>query len=349
MLETQPYRYAGEAERPGPPVLTVARTRPTPLLKTRNRRMQRLFSELPRVARSSATVLIQGESGTGKEVLARAVHGQSRRRDAPFVSVSCASLPDGVLESELFGHERGAFTGAVRQHAGRFELAHEGTLFLDEIGAADARVQLRLLRVLQEREFERVGGTRTIYTDVRVVAATNVDLRAEVRAGRFRQDLFYRLNVVPVELPPLRERREDVPLLVEHFLGALPPDPRTGALRIEAEAVAALQAYPWPGNVRELENTLENMAVYAVDGCLRRSDIPAQVADWRDDPELKELAARSYREAQRCFERRFLCEALRRYHGVVAHVAGAIGMSRKNLYSRMARLEIDYERYRGRG
>jgi len=346
MLETQPYRYTHDEERPSFPTHAAARPRPAPLLKTRNRRMQRLLNELPRVARSSATVLIQGESGTGKEVLARAVHAQSRRRTASFVSVNCASLPEGVLESELFGHERGAFTGAVRQHVGRFELAHEGTLFLDEIGAADARVQLRLLRVLQEREFERVGGSRTIHTDVRVVAATNVDLRAEVRDGRFRQDLFYRLNVLPVELPPLRERHEDVPLLVEHFLVALPPDPKAGPLSIEAEAVAALETYPWPGNVRELENTLENMAVYAVGGRLRRRDIPAQVAEWRDDLELKELGAISYREAQRCFERRFLCDALRRFHGVVAHAANAIGMSRKNLYGRMARLEIDYARYR---
>jgi len=346
MLETLRHRPQRDVEDAGLADLGLSRPRPRPLLKTRNRRMKRLLNELPRVARSSSTVLIQGESGTGKEVVARAVHDQSRRRAAPFVSVNCASLPDGVLESELFGHERGAFTGAVRQHAGRFELAHEGTLFLDEIGAADARVQLRLLRVLQEREFERVGGTRTLHTNVRVVAATNVDLRSEVRAGRFRQDLFYRLNVLPVELPPLRERREDVPLLIDHFLACLPPDPVTGSLTIAPEAVVALQAYPWPGNVRELENTLENMAVYAVGGCLRPSDIPAQVAEWRDDAELTEMGAVSYREAQRCFERRFLCDALRRHHGVVAHAASAIGMSRKNLYSRMSRLEIDYDRYR---
>ena len=346
MLETQCSRYTHDAELPGLSARRCAKPRPAPLLTTRSRRMQCLLDELSRVARSSSTVLIQGESGTGKEVLARALHERSPRRVAPFVSVSCASLPEGVLESELFGHERGAFTGAVRQHLGRFELAHEGTLFLDEIGAADARVQLRLLRVLQEREFERVGGSRTIYTDVRVVAATNVDLRAEVRAGRFRQDLFYRLNVLPLELPPLRDRREDVPLLVDHFLAVLPPDPVAGPWRIEPEAVAVLLSYPWPGNVRELENTLENMAVYAVGGFLRQRDIPAQVAEWRDDVELEELGAVLFREAQSCFERRFLCDALRRHHGVVAHTAGAIGMSRKNLYSRMSRLEIDYDRYR---
>jgi len=346
MLETQRYRYSHEAEVEDLPPPPPTRPRRAPLLRTRNRRMRRLLDELPRVARSNSTVLIQGESGTGKEVLARAVHDLSGRRAAPFVSVNCASLPEGVLESELFGHERGAFTGAVRQHAGRFELAHEGTLFLDEIGAADARVQLRLLRVLQEREFERVGGVQTIHTDVRVVAATNVDLRAEVRGGRFRQDLFYRLNVVPVELPPLRERQEDVPLLIEHFLAGLPPDPVAGPLRIEPEAVAALQSYPWPGNVRELENTLENMAVYAVDGRLRRRDIPEPVAQWRDDLELRELGAVTWREARRCYERRFLCDTLRRHRGVVAHAASDLGMSRKNLYSRMSQLQIDYERYR---
>ncbi|MFH1570010.1 MAG: sigma-54 dependent transcriptional regulator [Gemmatimonadota bacterium] len=317
--------------------------RPAPMLATRNRAMQRLLEQLGRVAQSSATVLIEGESGTGKEVLARALHQRSWRREAPFVSVNCASLPEGLLESELFGHERGAFTGAVRQHVGRFELAHGGTLFLDEVGAADGKVQLRLLRVLQEREFERVGGTLTIRTDVRVVAATNVDLKAAARQGRFREDLYYRLNVLPLRLPPLRQRREDIGLLVHHFLQAAADGPR----QIEAEALEVLAAYPWPGNVRQLENTLERMAVLCPDGRLTRRDIPAEVADWRDEAaELEALGSASYWEARRAFERRFLRDALRRHGGVIAHAAEAIGMSRKNLYHRLELLQIDRERFR---
>ena len=187
------------------------------LMVTRNGPMQRVLEELGRMARTEATILIQGESGTGKEVLARAIHRRSPRFEGPFVRVNCASLPEGVLESELFGHEKGAFTGAVRQRPGRFELAHQGTILLDEIGSADPKVQQRLLRVLQEREFERIGGTRTLRTDVRVVAATNVDLAAAVKLGEFREDLYYRLNVLPIELPPLRDRSEDIPCWLSIF------------------------------------------------------------------------------------------------------------------------------------
>ena len=298
------------------------------------------------MAATRATVLIQGESGTGKEVLAHAIHYSSRRREGPFVRLNCASLPEGMLESELFGHERGAFTGAVRQRPGRFELAHEGTLFLDEIGAADTKVQLRLLRVLQEREFERVGGTQTLSVDVRIVAATNADLKKEVGKGRFREDLFYRLNVVPVRLPALRERSEDIPLLIDHFLKLYAGRNKCAVAKIDPEAVKRLQAYPWPGNIRELENIVERMAIFTRHNVLRVEDVPQEILQWKEEEELVELNTSSFQAARALFERRYLCNALRRYNGVISQVARAIGMSRKNLYMRLADLYIDYKRFR---
>jgi DNA-binding NtrC family response regulator len=298
------------------------------------------------VAKSRATVLLEGESGTGKEVFAQALHYYSSRRDRSFVRINCAALPEGVLESELFGHEKGAFTGAVRQRPGRFELAHQGTLFLDEIGAADARVQLRLLRVLQEQEFERVGGTETLKVDVRVIAATNANLWAEVREGKFRADLFYRLNVVPIKLPPLRERSEDLPLLIEHFVRRAARQNRRPVEGVEARAMEHLQGYPWPGNVRQLENTIERMVVLAKGPYLTEEDVPQDVRQWRDEADVVDLGILNFQEARLLFERRFLKAALRRHNGVIAQVADAIGMSRKNLYMKLENLDIDYEQYR---
>ncbi len=323
-----------------------------PLLASESASMRSVLVQVLRVADAEATVLLQGESGTGKGVLARVLHDRSPRACGPFVEVSCAALPEGVLESELFGHEKGAFTGAVRQRRGRVEQAHGGTMFLDEVGAADARVQLRLLRVLQERRYERVGGDHTLTADVRVVAATNVDLAAEVRRGRFREDLFYRLHVIPVELPPLRDRREDVPLLVEYFLrqqrpGAPPRFPR----EMDEEALRLLVDYPWPGNIRELENTLERMVVLSQGLRLTAADVPEEVAAWRQGraaEALEDLGEVSYREAREWFDRRFLSHALRRHNGVITHVADAIGMSRKYLYTRLEQLDIDPRRYRAK-
>ena len=315
------------------------------LMVTRNRLMRRILDELERMARTGATILILGESGTGKEVLARSIHLHSPRSKGPFVRVNCASLPEGVLESELFGHEKGAFTGAVRQRPGRFELANQGTILLDEIGAADGKVQQRLLRILQEREFERIGGTRTLRTDVRVVAATNVDLAAAVKGGEFREDLYYRLHVLPIVLPPLRDRREDIPLLIEHFLTR--SGGRSGRpFRIRPDAVEFLQQFPWPGNIRQLENTIERMVILARGNELTRSDIPREIATWQEQEELAEMGATSYWEARKQFERRFLSGALRRHNGVITHVAEAIGISRKHLYMRLDQLGIDYRRYR---
>jgi formate hydrogenlyase transcriptional activator len=213
------------------------------------------------VAPTDATVLLQGETGTGKELLARALHQLSDRRDRPFVAVNCAAIPAGLLESELFGHERGAFTGALAQRVGRFELAHQGTLFLDEIGELPLDLQPKLLRVLQEHEFERVGGTRTRHADVRLVVATNRELAQMVDAGQFRADLYYRLNVFPITIPPLRQRPEDIPLLVRHFVRHYARRLRKRIDTIPAEALAALTRYEWPGNVRELQNVIERAVI----------------------------------------------------------------------------------------
>jgi two-component system nitrogen regulation response regulator NtrX len=333
--------HPSSLERTAPP----AKANPN-LMITRNPLMRRLLSQLDQVAGASATVLISGESGTGKEVLARAVHERSHRRSEAFVSVNCACLADGLLESELFGHERGAFTGAIRQHAGRFELANGGTLFLDEIGVANARVQLRLLRVLQEREFERVGGSRTLRVDVRVVAATNVDLTEEVEAHRFRPDLFYRLNVLPFRLPPLRERADDIPLFVDHFVKRAAERNGRSIAGVEPELMDRLKSYGWPGNIRELENAVERMVVCARRSCLTVRDLPQELMDRDVTENPNELSASSFREAKEMFERRYLCAALRRHHGVISRVATDIGMSRKNLYMRLETLEINYDRFR---
>jgi two-component system, NtrC family, response regulator HydG len=235
--------------------------------------MQEIYRTIDKVAATDSSVLITGESGTGKELVARAIHMRSARSEGPFVRVSCGALAEGVLESELFGHERGAFTGAVRQRRGRFELAHNGALFLDEISEVGQGVQVKLLRVLQEREFERVGGEQTLRVDVRVIAATNRDLAAEVKAGRFREDLYYRLYVIPIHVPALRERREDIPLLAEHFVRKICGGMQRPPVMLEPEAVEILKRYGWPGNVRELENALERAIVLCEQGRVTARDL----------------------------------------------------------------------------
>jgi DNA-binding NtrC family response regulator len=229
--------------------------------------------QVQRVAATDATVLLQGESGTGKELFARAVHHLSPRKSGPFVAINCAAIPDTLLENELFGHEKGAYTGAGSTKAGRVEMADRGTLFLDEIGDVAPSVQAKLLRVLQEHAFERVGGTRTIEVDIRVVAATNQDLRRRVAEKRFREDLFFRLSVVPITVPPLRERTEDIPLLVESFLEKFRRELARPSLAIAPEALEAMAAYAWPGNVRELENCIERAAIVSDDGVIRTKDL----------------------------------------------------------------------------
>jgi two-component system NtrC family response regulator len=239
--------------------------------------MQRIYQLIEKVAPTKATVLITGESGTGKELIARAIHYNSLRKEYPFVSVNCGALPENLLESELFGHEKGAFSGAVSQRRGRFELAHDGTLFLDEISEMSSSLQVKLLRVLQEMEFERVGGAQTLKVDVRVVAASNRDLKTEVSKDRFRSDLFYRLNVVHIHLPPLRERKDDISLLVNHFLEKYSKESDRSFLKIDSEALRHLFDYFWPGNVRELENAIERAVILSSGELITLKDFPSEI------------------------------------------------------------------------
>jgi transcriptional regulator with GAF, ATPase, and Fis domain len=239
--------------------------------------MRRVFELTSKLALSDATVLISGESGTGKELVARTIHALSPRASQPFVPVNCAAIPEELLESELFGHVRGAFTGAINARLGRFQLANEGTLFLDEIGDMSPKLQVKLLRVLQEREFEPVGSDKPVRVDVRVVAATNRDLLLEVKERRFREDLFYRLNVLPIHLPPLRERIGDIPLLVAHFLAWHSQKKGRTVERIEHKALEQLEMYGWPGNVREVENLIERLVILNEDGVIRYRDLPEHI------------------------------------------------------------------------
>ncbi len=296
--------------------------------------MQAIYRTIDKVASSESSVLITGESGTGKELVARAIHMRSPRREQPFVRVSCGALAEGVLESELFGHERGAFTGAVRQRRGRFELAHGGTLFLDEVAEINAAVQVKLLRVLQEREFERVGGEQTLSADVRVIAATNRDLEADVRAGRFREDLFYRLFVIPIRLPPLRERREDVPLLAEHFVRKICGQMQQPAVAVAPEALDLLTRYGWPGNVRELENALERAIVL----CDRNRITPQDLAFLQPRP-VSELPLPSglvpLNDALSRLERVLIERAMDQARGVKTEAAKLLGIKPSALYYKL--------------
>jgi len=239
--------------------------------------IRQVYGVIEKVADTPSTVLITGESGTGKELIARALHENSSRRTGPFIKINCAAIPKTLMESELFGYEKGAFTGAVGAKPGRFELAHGGTLFLDEIGEIPVEMQVKLLRVLQESEFERVGGIKTIKVDVRLVAATNRDLHAEVAAGAFREDLYYRLNVVPIHLPPLRERRQDIPMLVDHFIAKFNDRLKKQVSGIEPEGMDRLVSYHWPGNIRELENVIERTMLFCDGPVIRALDLPGEL------------------------------------------------------------------------
>lgn len=294
--------------------------------------MRAVFDRVRTVATSEATILIQGESGTGKERIAQAVHDESGRREGPFVPLSCAALPEGLLEAELFGHEKGAFTDARKERKGRFELAHGGTLFLDDIDDMPLPTQVKLLRVLQERCFERVGGERSIEVDIRVVVATKVDLRDMVRAGTFRDDLYWRVHVVPILLPPLRERSGDVPLLVQHLLA------RHGAGRdwvVSRSSMTMLERYPWPGNVRELENAIQRgIALAGSDGTLKEEDLLPTDSRWRGATEVPE-EVRPLRAVLKESERAHLARALELTGGHRTQCADLLGISRKVLWEKL--------------
>ncbi len=299
----------------------------------KSKAMTEIFDRVRAVAATDATVLIQGESGTGKEILARAIHYRSGRKGGPFVKINCASLAESLLESELFGHEKGAFTGAVREKPGRFELAHGGTIFLDEIGDTSLALQAKLLRVLQEKEYERVGGIQTRKTDVRVIAATNKDLLKEIENGRFREDLYYRLCVVPMRLPPLRARKEDIPLLVEAFLQKFNARGER-LLEVTSRAMAMLMAYDWPGNVRELENAIEHAYVTSNTGRVERQFLPASL-----HRALPQQAAR-LEEVTDAEEQKILqvLEA-HRWHKHAA--ARELGMSRTTLWRKLKQMGLE--------
>ena len=290
--------------------------------------MQEVFDTIRQAGPSRANVLVEGESGTGKELVAHAIHGLSAQARGPFIPVHCAALSQNLLESELFGHEKGAFTGASERRRGRFELADGGTLFLDEIGEIDPALQVKILRVLEERKFERVGGTETIHVDVRLVAATNRDLRARVAEGTFREDLFYRLYVVNLALPPLRERDGDVVLLAQHYLKALAAENGKKTLSISPEAMDVLAAYPWPGNVRELRNVIERMVVLGTGSRLEVRDLPAAV---RDAGAGGARTGRGLRDA----ERQLIEEALRRHQDNRTKAAQDLGISRRTLHRKL--------------
>jgi Nif-specific regulatory protein len=312
--------------------------------------MHAVLQQLQQAARSRSTVLLRGESGTGKELGARALHKLGDRREQAFVKLNCAALPETLLESELFGHERGAFTGAVRMRRGRFEVADKGTLFLDEIGDISPAMQVKLLRVLQERTFERVGGSRPIEVDVRIIAATNVDLEEAVRQGRFREDLYYRLHVVPIVLPSLRERREDIPLLVGYFLRRFNEE-NGKDLKISSAAMDLVVGYDWPGNVRELENCVERMVVMARREIIAPEDVPLPVNLTRPYAMPSVMprapmpapmpAAASLPGAVADIERQRVVEALQRCGGVQTRAASILGITPRQLGYRLKKYGID--------
>jgi two-component system, NtrC family, response regulator AtoC len=335
--------------------------------------IKQVYSGIDKVADTPSTVLVTGESGTGKELIARALHENSSRRKGPFIKINCAAIPKTLMESELFGYEKGAFTGAVGAKPGRFELAHEGTLFLDEIGEIPVEMQVKLLRVLQESEFERVGGIKTIKVDVRVVAATNRDLQSDLQTGAFREDLYYRLNVVPIQLPPLRERTEDIPALVDHFVTKFNERLKKKILGVEPDAVECLVNHPWPGNIRELENVIERTVLFSEGPMIRLPELPPELlvgrvdraaatqADTRitgsrsavpappDDPNAPSTippgeGVSSLKEAVKAeterVERELIQRALDETGGNVTQAARKLKISRKSLQTKMKELGL---------
>ncbi|MBI1813441.1 MAG: sigma-54-dependent Fis family transcriptional regulator [Deltaproteobacteria bacterium] len=305
--------------------------------------MEKLLSIAHRVATTDSTVMISGESGTGKELVARYIHANSKRASNPFIAVNCGAIPPELLESEMFGHERGAFTGAIGTRMGMFQLANGGTIFLDEIGEMTSQLQVKLLRVLQDREIRPVGADRTVKVDVRVVAATNRELSVEVEKGRFREDLFYRLQVIPLLIPPLRERRSDIPILVQHFLEKHNAKRQGSAapVRVSDEALVHLWEYDWPGNVRELENLVERLVILSDDGIIHIQQLPPNIRSFISEkkiprPTLTEEGI-DLNQAVEEFEYRLIDEALRRTKGNKQAAARLLGLKRTTLVAKLRR------------
>jgi two-component system nitrogen regulation response regulator NtrX len=307
--------------------------------------IDQLKQQIKMAAPSSGWVLINGENGTGKELVARAIHQQSTRSDKPFVEINCAAIPEELIESELFGHEKGAFTGATAARRGKFDQANGGTLFLDEIGDMSLKTQAKILRILQEHKFDRVGGNRTIEVDVRVIAATNKNLQEEIKSGEFREDLFFRLNVLPFQVPPLRNRKDDIPLLCHHFLHFFCGKESREIKSISEEALAALQAYSWPGNVRELKNLIERLVIMTPGKTIKLSDLPLGINQnniQNDQQKFNSIEMpASYREAKEVFEKQFLEKKLSENNWNVSKTAEEIGLERSNLHRKIKQYQIE--------
>jgi two-component system nitrogen regulation response regulator NtrX len=310
--------------------------------------LNELRRQIEIVAPTSAWILIRGENGTGKEIVAHTIHRLSKRKNKPFVEVNCAAIPEDLIESELFGHEKGAFTGATAQRKGKFDLAHGGTLFLDEIGDMSLKTQAKILRILQEQKFERVGGGKTITVDVRVLAATNKDLEYEIGQGNFREDLYYRINVVPLEVPPLRERIEDLPELVEDFLNEYAYKTNTEKKSLTPAVLQCLREYEWPGNVRELKNLIERLVIMTPGGDIEIRHLPAHLLKKAGpeafpgaDPDF--LKETDFRTARGQFEREFILRKLQEFGGNIAYTAEALGIERSHLHKKIKAYGIKTE------
>jgi DNA-binding NtrC family response regulator len=305
--------------------------------------MQEVFTKIDQLADAKTTVLITGESGTGKELVARALHYRSKRRDKPFIAINCAAIPDTLIEAELFGHEKGAFTDAQQRRLGQFEMANQGTLFLDEIADVSAGTQAKLLRVLQEKEFTRLGGTQSIKVEVRLITATNKDLEAAMRKGVFREDLYYRINVVPIHLPPVRERREDLPLLLRHFITKKSGERGQPAKQISSEALSLLTHYPWQGNIREMENVIEQILTLCDADQIAVEHLPLRLRSGTKGSQMKDevtTGQRNFDYAVMEFERELIVDALKRANFVQTQAALLLGISRRILKYKMDNLGI---------
>ena len=308
--------------------------------------MKKIFDTIEKVSASDSTILITGESGTGKELVAKAIHFNSSRKNQPLVTVNCGAIPEELLESELFGHEKGAFTGAIRTRIGRFELAHGGTIFLDEIGDMSPALQVKMLRVIQEKDFDRIGGVKTIQVDVRIIAATNQNLEKAVIEKKFREDLFYRINVIPIHLPPLRERGPDIAILANHFLRKFNKLKKKNLSHFSQDALGCLIRYPWPGNVRELENLIEMLVVMREEGDIEVSDLPPKLLNLRD-PEPSSLChiclpvnGINFNEMVSQFEKDLLLQALRKSSGVKNRAAKLLNLNRTTLVEKLKRFNL---------
>jgi len=307
--------------------------------------MKRLKEEIQRAAPTDSYVLISGENGTGKELVARAVFSMSNRKDGPFVDVNCAAIPEELIESELFGYEKGAFTGASGKKIGKFDMADGGTILLDEIGDMSIMTQAKILRILQEQTFARVGGTKTIKVDVRVLAATNQNLKKKIEDGTFREDLFYRLNVIPLHVPPLRDRLEDIPLLIEHFIEEFAGEDKRRKKTINDAAMKMLTRYRWPGNVRELKNLIERLIIMSPDQVITVEDLPASILS-EDDRDIKEnlLGYTSLKEAREHFEHLFIVKKLSENDFNITQTAKALGLERSHLHKKIKAYNIEVEK-----